>query len=201
METIRGTISSLQVYEEEGGHDWYLSLSKGGWGLICFLFPISLFRFLYDFFGIAIAIVGMVILALVVRLVGPYNLVMLDELLSRLFPFFRSAVRLGRVRVHDFRLRTVDGKMVACIMKGDLVGAAPTVGDCMVLEGRRKRGTFWVRRGFNEETRSLLAIRSVPSLWILLGTVVVMSVIILYLLGIFDEVILRLIDCLLVSGE
>jgi hypothetical protein len=189
------------VYEEEGRHDWYLSLSKAGWGFICFLFPISLFRFLNDFFGIAIAIVGMVILALIVRLVGPHNLVMLDELLCRLFPFFRSAVRLGRVRIYDFRLRTVDGKMLACLIRGDLVGAAPAIGDSVVLEGKRRAGTLRVRRGFNEETRSLLATRSVPSCWILLGTIVAMIVMVLYLLGTFDDVLLRLIECFLVSSE
>lgn len=201
MENVRGTISSLQVYEEEGGHDWYLSLSKAGWGLICFLFPISLFRFLNDFFGVAIAIIGMIILALIVRLVGPYNLVMLDEVLCRLFPFFRSAVRLGRVRIYDFRLRTVEGKTLACIVKGDLVGAAPAIGDSVVLEGKQRSGTFRVRRGFNEETRSLLATRSVPSRWILLGTIIAMVVMVLYLLGTFDEVLLKLIESFLVSGE
>jgi hypothetical protein len=190
METVRGTISSLQVYDEDGGHDWYLTLSKAGWGLICFLFPISLFRFLDDFFGIAIAILGIVTLAFVVRLVGPHSLVMLDELLCRLFPFFRSAVRLGRVRTYDFRLRTADGKTLACLIKGDLVGAAPAIGDSVVLEGRQRSGTFRVRRGFNEETRSLLATRSVPSRWILLGTIIAMIVMVLYLLGTFDEVLL-----------
>jgi hypothetical protein len=190
METVRGTISSLQVYDEDGGHDWYLTLSKAGWGLICFLFPISLFRFLDDFFGIAIAILGIVTLAFVVRLVGPHSLVMLDELLCRLFPFFRSAVRLGRVRTYDFRLRTADGKTFACLIKGDLVGAAPAIGDSVVLEGRQRSGTFRVRRGFNEETRSLLATRSVPSRWILLGTIIAMIVMVLYLLGTFDEVLL-----------
>jgi hypothetical protein len=68
-------------------------------------------------------------------------------------------------------------------------------------EGKQKSGTFGVRRGFYEETRSLLSTRSVPSLWILLGTVVVMSVMILYLLGIFDGVILGLIEYFLVSNE
>lgn len=38
METVRGIISSIQVYEEEGGHDWFLTLSKAGWGVIWFLF-------------------------------------------------------------------------------------------------------------------------------------------------------------------
>ncbi|MBM4305274.1 MAG: hypothetical protein FJ123_00930 [Deltaproteobacteria bacterium] len=201
METVRGIISSIQVYEEEGGHDWFLTLSKAGWGVIWFLFPISLFRFLNDFFGIAIAIAGMIFLAIVVRLVGPHNLVMLDELLCRLFPFFRSAVRLGRIRIYDFRLRTAEGRMLACLLKGNLEGAAPVIGDSVVLEGRQRSGTFRIRRGFNEETGSILATRSVPSFWIFLGTVILMTVIILHILGLFDEVIMKVIEYFLVSGE
>lgn len=201
METVRGTITSLQVYEEEGRHDWCLSLSKFGWGVVWFLFPISLFRFLYHFFGIAIAIAGLIVLAMIIRLAGPYNLVMLDELLCRLFPYFRSSIRLGRVRIYDFRLRTSEGRMLACILRGDLIGASPAVGDSVVLEGRQRSGTFRVHRGLNEETGSLLATRTIPSRWILLGTVIVMVLMVLYLTGIFDEVFLRLFEAFLISGE
>ena len=201
METLRGRISSIQIYEEEGGHDWCLALSKVGWGLICFFFPISLFRFLNDFFGLAVAIVAMLTLLLMVRLVGPQNLVMLDEVLCRLFPFFRSAVRLGRVRVYDFRLWMEDGRRVACLLKGDLIGAVPVAGDRVTLEGRNRSGTFFVHRGLNEETRSLLAPRTLPSFWIMLGTIAGMILMVFYLLGIFDEVILRLIELFLISEE
>jgi len=194
METISGRITYIRIYEEEGGRDWALSLSKVFWYLICVLFPISLFRFLNDYFGLLTAGLGVLILALLIRFFGPSNLVMLDELLSRIFPSFRSAIRLGRIRVHKFRLNTKEGRVIACILKGALVGAGPFTGDTVTLEGVSKKGMFHVGRGFNEETGSLLGIKAPRSKWILLGTVAIAGLNTLYLAGIFDESILNLIE-------
>lgn len=189
MDIVRGRISKIRVYEEERRTEWALAISKVCWCGICLLFPLSLFRFINDFLGIVEAIIGVLAFAILVRLFGPFNLVMLDELLSRLFPSLRSAVRMGRVNVYDFRVQTAENQEVACLLKGDLWGARPTVGDQVCLEGRNKRGTFWVRRGVNENTRSLIVLRSSYSLWILCGTGVLMGFFLLYFMGILDEFI------------
>ena len=123
MDSIRGIITQLRIYDEEGRTDWFLSLSKIIWFLIWVLFPLSLFRFIYDLLGLIEAIVSIILMLVILRLVGPSNLVMLDELLSRISPSLRSPQRFGTVRVYDFRLRTDDGRTFACIIRGDLVGS------------------------------------------------------------------------------
>lgn len=189
MDIVRGRISKIRVYEEEGRTDWALAISKVCWCGICLLFPLSLFRFINNFLGLVEAIIGVLAFAILVRLFGPFNLVMLDELLSRLFPSFRSAIRMGRVNVYDIRVQTAENQEVACLLKEDLWGTRPTVGDQVCLEGRNKRETFWVRRGVNENTRSLIVLRPSHSLWILYGTSVLLGLFLLYLTGALDEII------------
>ncbi len=199
MEHVSGEITQLRIYREEGGRDWPLSMSKLMWCGIWLLFPVSLFRLLNDLFGLLAAISGVLLMAVLFRLFGSFNLVMLDELLSRVFPSIRSAIRMGMVRIHDFRLRTDDGREVACLLKGDLVGAGPVEGDRFELEGRRRKGAFWIRRGVNQITGSLLAVRSFRSVWVLLSTMAIMTALLLYLAGIFDQLIYTWIDKLIAA--
>jgi len=189
MATLNGQVTHLLIYEEEGGRDWVLSISKLLWYLICLIFPFSLFRFLRDIFGLWQSMIVLLVLAMLVRFFGPSNLVYLDELLCRLFPSLRSAVRLGRVRVYDFRLRTPENREVACILKGDLSGAAPILGDVLTLEGHNRWGTFWVQRGVNERTGSLLAPRSIRSWWLLIITAGLLGFFLAYLSGALDALI------------
>jgi len=174
-------------------------MSKFMWCGIWLLFPVSLFRFLNDLLGLLEAISGVLLLAILFRLFGPFNLVMLDELLSRIFPSMRSAIRMGIVRIHDFRLRTDEGREVACLLKGDLVGAEPVEGDLFELEGRRRRGTFWIRRGINQSTGTMLAVRSFGSGWVLFVTMALMTALLLYLGGAFDQLIYTCIEKLTVA--
>jgi hypothetical protein len=199
MEHVRGQIAYLRVSQEEGGRDWALSISKVMWCGIWLLFPVSLFRLLNDLFGLVVAICGVLLLAVLFRLFGPLTIVMLDELLSRIFPSMRSAIRMGIVRIHDFRLRTDEGKEIACLMKGDLVGAGPVEGDIFELEGQSRQGTFWIRRGINEATGSILAARSLHSGWVLFCTGIVLTLLLLYLTGVFDQVIYSFIEKLMIS--
>jgi hypothetical protein len=194
MDIVRGRIAKMRVYEEEGRTDWVLALSKVCWCGICLLFPVSLFRFINEFFGLVEAIIGVIAFGILMRLFGIFNLVMLDELLSRLFPSLRSAVRMGMVNVYDFRVQTAENREVACLLKGDLWGSRPTVGDQVRLEGRNKRGTFWVRRGINENTHSLIVLRPSHSLCILCVTGVIMGFFLLYVMGTLDEFIYPWID-------
>lgn len=199
MDRVRGEITHLRIYQEEGGRDWALSLSKFMWCGIWLLFPVSLFRLLNDLFGLLVAICGVLLLAILFRLFGPFNLVMLDEVLSRIFPSVRSAIRLGIVRIHDFRLRTDEGREVACMLKGDLVGAGPVEGDLFELEGQNRHGTFWIRRGISQANGSLLAVRSLRSGWVLFSTVALMAALLLYLAGCFDQLIYNLIEKFIVA--
>ncbi len=187
METIRGTIARIRYYQEEGRTDWALAFSKIGWSMISILFPISLFRLVYDLFGLPEAVISILALALIMKIVGPFNLVMLDELLCRLFPTLRSAIRLGTVPVYDFRLLLEDSGQRACILKGELTGAGPMDGDRVVLHGRSRGGTFLVHHGFNECTAS--EIRRTPKLtgWILLVTAGLLALCGFYLAAAFDE--------------
>lgn len=186
MDAVMGRISRIEVREEEGLTDWSLALSKVCWFGICALFPLSLFRFLNDLFGPIVAGGGILLLLLVIRLLGPFNLVMLDELLGRLFPALRSAVRTGKVRVYDFRVQQESGREIACIIR-NLSGAAPMERDSVSLEGAYHLGAFQVRRGINQSTGSVIALRSSHSQWILLGTIGLVVIFSLYLSGVFDE--------------
>jgi hypothetical protein len=189
MATLNGQVTHLLIYEEEGGRDLVLSISKLLWYAICLVLPFSFFRFLRDLFGPWQSVLALLALAMLVRFFGPANLVYLDELLCRLFPSLRSAVRLGRVRIYDFRLRTSENKEVACILKGDLSGAAPILGDVLTLEGHNRWGTFRVQRGVNERTGNVLTPRSLRSWWLLIVTAWFLGFFIAYLSGALDELI------------
>ena len=187
MPSIRGRIARLRTYEEEGRTDWSLALSKICWFFICLVAPFSLFRFLNDLFGAAIATAGIFLFLLIARLLGPLNMVFLDELLARIFPGLRAAYRLGRVRVYDFRVIRENGEEVSCILRGELIGSAPMPGDEVSLSGNYRFGTLRVTNGRNEITRSLIFPRSNYSGLILLGTILLLIVFVCYLYGIFDE--------------
>ncbi len=186
MAELAGRISCIQVYEEEGRTDWALALSKLCWFAICVLFPISLFRFVKDLFNPVLAGISVLIMLLVIRLLGPLNLVMLDELLVRIVPTLRSAMRLGTVRIYDFRIEQEEGRQIACILRGDLRGGAPMEGDSVLLEGVYRGGVFRVSTGRNRTTNSLLAPRPRYSNWILLCTAGLVLLFALYLRGTFD---------------
>lgn len=186
MDQIEGTIARLRIYEEEGHTDWFLSLSKVIWFLLWILFPFSLFRMLYDLMGVFEAVVGVFLFLLFFRLIGPNNLLMLDELLCRVAPTFRSAIRFGTVRVYDFRLRVANGRIVACILRGDLVGSSPMTGDILRLEGKMRHGAFMVRSGTDMTTGAILAPRSLRSGLILLATLGLAVFFSLYFWGLFD---------------
>jgi hypothetical protein len=204
METLRGRIARLMVYEEEGRGDFVLSLAKLCLYASCFLFPPSVFRLVKDLFGLWQALMAMVVLALLFRIIGPLTLVMMDEIISRIFPLFRSVWRRGVVRVYDFRIQTLipENREVSCVLKGNqLIGATPMAGDLVTLEGRMRAGTFHVRRGIIEGTQSLLVPKTIPSGWILLASMAVLGVFIVYLTGAFDESIYSLIEWLLESPQ
>ena len=186
MDNINGIITQLRIYDEEGRTDWFLSLSKIIWFLIWILFPLSLFRIIYDLVGLIEAIVCILLMFVVLRLVGPSNLVMLDELLSRIAPTLRSPQRFGTVRVYDIRLSTDKGKIVACIIRGDLVGSSPMIGDQVLLEGRNRQGCFEVCRGTIMTTGALLERRPSRSHWVLITTAGLAVFFALYLMGVYD---------------
>jgi hypothetical protein len=186
MDHIQGIITRLRIYEEEGRTDWLLSISKVIWFFIWILFPFSLFRFLYDTMGVFEAVCGVFILLLLFRLAGPENLVMLDELLCRIAPTFRSSIRFGVVRVYDFRIKADDGRMISCILQGDLIGSSPMTGDAVRLEGEMQQGCFRVRRGSDLTTGATLEPRSFNSRWILLSTLGLAAFFSFYLGGAFD---------------
>ena len=194
MDRVRGRITHLSIYQEEGGRDWAMNVSKLIWCGMSLLFPVALFRLLNDLFGLLLAVCGILLLAVLFRLFGSFNLVMLDEVLSRIFTTMRSAIRLGIVRIHDFRLLTDEGREVACILKGDLVGAGPVEGDMFELEGTNKQGAFWIRSGINQVTGSLLAGRSIRWGWLLFVTVALITILLFYLAGTFDQLIYTLIE-------
>lgn len=197
MPVVRGHIVRITIYEEEGRTDWALALSKICWYAICVMVPISLVRFVNDLFGPLTAAGALFAFLLLVRLLGPLNLVMLDELLGRIFPTLRSAIRFGRIRVHDFRVRQEDGRQVACLLRGDLVGGVPMQGDLVNLQGNYYRGTFRVRTGENHTTGSTIAPQSTYSGWILVGSIGLVAVFALYLHGVFDPWIYPLVVDLL----
>jgi hypothetical protein len=179
MDQIQGIITRLRIYEEEGRTDWFLSLSKVIWFLISVLFPLSLL-------GIMEAIIGCVVFLLFLRMAGPGNLVMLDELICRFAPTLRSTIRFGTVRVYDFRLKADDGRVTACILRGDLIGSSPMTGDVLRLEGEMQHGAFMIRRGTDMTTGAILAPRSLRSGQILLATLGLAVFFSFYLWGAFD---------------
>jgi len=187
MAIINGQIINVMSYLEEGRTDWALALSKICWFTICILFPVSTFRFLNDLAGPVVASGGIFILLVLFRLIGFFNLVLLDEVVSRLFPVMRSALRRGDVRVLDFRIKQGNRDHVPCILKGDLCGGLPVEGDDLELEGRFSGGTFFVRRGRNRTTNADIFIRSLHSGWILIATLCLTVVFICYLCGHFDS--------------
>ncbi len=111
---------------------------------------------------------------------------MLDELLSRIFPSLRSAVRTGRVLVREFRVQQQDGREVTCILRGDLRGGAPMPGDMVILEGAYRYGSLRVWRGQNPATGAMIVPVSSHSGWVLLVTFAIVTLFALYLLGVFD---------------
>ncbi|OPX19388.1 MAG: hypothetical protein BZ151_09500 [Desulfobacca sp. 4484_104] len=197
MIQIHGRVTHLQIYEEEGGHDWFLCLSRFCWYGICVAAPLSVWRFFYDLGGLVYAILGVLMLAVIIRLLGPIQVLAFDEVMCRLFPRLRAAFRLGLVRIWDLRLRLANNQEVACLLRGDLVGAAPVVGDRLRLQGRIRGGTLRVHSGTNETTGALVAPRPVRTGWVLAITAAVLGFFILYLYGVFDEPLYGLLAYLL----
>ena len=198
MTTIRGRITHFRTYLEEGGRDWALSLSKVLWCVLWPIFLIASFRLLYVFFGIVEAILGVVFLLLISKLLGgPFHLVMLDEWLSRIFPPLRSAIRMGNIRVYEFRVNPVHRAPLDCKMKGELQGAGPVPGDLFELEGTLANGTLSVDRGVNLITGSILRSRYSHSGSLLLITLLLLGALCLSLFGVFDPLIFEVLRSLL----
>lgn len=187
MPKVGGRIVTIQTHEEEGRTDWPLAACKICWFGICVLAPISLFRLVADLFNTAIAVAAILFILVLIRLLGPSNLVMFDELLCRIFPSLRTAVRTGRLRVYDLRVQEQSGRQVACVLPGDLKGGAPMEGDLVVLDGIYRGGTFWVDHGQDLTTASTFAPRSVHTGWLLAATLGLVILFALYLCGLFDR--------------
>ena len=197
MAVISGRVRRVAEHEEEGRTDWALALSKIGWFIIFFLAPLSLFRFVNDLFGVVIAGVTIFLLLVILRLAGPFNLVMFDEIICRVFPTLRTAFRTGRVRVFDFRVHTENGTQVACILRGDLLGQSPMVGDEVTVTGDFQLGTLFVKNGQNNTTNACFSLREDHSGKILLLSLGLIALFCFYLQGAFDVGIYMLIDKLL----
>lgn len=187
MEQIEGVITQIRIYCEESRTDWLLSITKVLWIILWFLFPLSIFRFIYDLFGIIEAAVVLLIFLILVRLLGPANLVMLDELLVRIVPTLRSSLRLHTVRVYDFRIVTEKRQIIPCILRGDLVGSSPMVGDHVHLLGKTKYGCFTVHTGRNSISGAIISPRTIHYRWIFILTLIPTLFFGLYLAGNLDE--------------
>lgn len=187
MPVVNGRVTRINSHQEEGRTDWALALSKIGWFIIFLLTPLSLFRFVNDFFGIIVAGISIFLLLIFLRLIGPFNLVMLDEIICRVFPSLRTAFRTGRVRVVDFRVKTEQGEQIACILRGDLQGQSPMKGDEVSVNGIFLAGTLHVEDGRNATTNSTFSPRRCHTGLLLILTIGLISVFCLYLNGVFDE--------------
>lgn len=187
MDTLRGRVLSVQAYERAARLDWSLSISRLIWFLIWILLPFSLFRFLAAFCGVLYATAGVFVLIVIVRLVGPGNLVMLDELIGRIFPPLRPHSPTGMVQVHEFRIEKESKQHVTCIMTGNLRGSLPLINDFVSMEGVYRQGCFFAFQGVNERTSAAISIDPRRSAWILAGSFGVMIFFVLYLIGYFDE--------------
>lgn len=187
MARIQGKISRIKVYEEDGRTDYFMAMSKICWVGICILIPISLYRLLSTLFSPLFAFATLIVLFVIVRLIGPMNLVMLDELLCRIFPRLRTATRLGRIPVYDFRLMPNSGPEVACIMRGPLSGSEPLSGDNVTLNGGYIAGTFFVSNGVIENTNVILFRKTNYSNYIFLSTLLLLGIFAIYLTGYLDE--------------
>jgi len=187
LPTIQGKVIRIRSYEQDGRTNWFMAISKLCWYAICVMFPFALFRLLNDLFNVFIAIAGIGVLLFLIRLIGPMNLVMLDELLSRIFPALRSGVRSGRIPVHDFRLRQSDNSETACILRGSLTGSTPAVGDNMKLQGNFISGSFVVSGGVIDNTGAALVHQPEFAIYILFFTMILLGFFILYLKGYLDE--------------
>jgi hypothetical protein len=187
LPTIQGKVIYIRSYEQDGGTNWFIVISKLCWYAICVIFPFAIFRLLKDLFNVFIAIAGIGVLLFLIRLIGPINLVMLDELLSRIFPALRSGVRSGRIPVYDFRLRQSDSSEIACILRGPLTGSTPAVGDNMMLQGDFISGSFIVSGGVIDNTGAVLARQTEFAIYLLFLTLILLGFFILYLKGYLDE--------------
>lgn len=186
---LTGEIICLATYEEEGRLSWALSLSKIIWVFIWILSTASLFRIVNILIGPFEAALCVVFVLIIGKLMAPGSMLLFDEIICRIFPTLRSALREGRVRIYDFRIQTRDQQIFSCLLKGDLVGGMPSPGDRLRVTGKYRRGTFMVKHGFNETTRSDLAARSIGHGWFLLISVSLLGLMVLFLNGTLDPVI------------
>ena len=201
MKTLKGTAIKIQYYEDEGGTSFPLLLSKIMWMLIFILLPLTILRMMYEFLENVFVVIGFLIMLAFTRMIGPLNLVFMDELLARIFPVFRSAVRSGRVPVREFRLQTRDKREYACLLRGELTGASIMEGDELELQGRVKNGTFVVKRGVNLNTNSIVQPKNASAYTFLLFTTFLLIVLILCLTGMFDNYIWNIIQAKMENME
>lgn len=189
MEQLEGTVSNIRQYEEDKPTDIFLALSKIEWIGICLLFPVALFKVLNNFYGPIPAIFGLLILALLVRIFGPFHTLVLDELLSRIFPAFRSPTRSGKAPVREFRVRDGAGNEHAVLLKGELRGSSLIRGDGVILMGKFVRGSFFCKEGVNKRTGAEIIKKSNYSWIIFLCTSITLGHLIGVIYGIFNEIL------------
>lgn len=189
MPTITGRITRMRIYLEEGRMDFILSLSKVIWFIFVLLLPFCIFRFAWDLFGLLEAIISVILFLVLTRILGPTNLLILDELLARVIPTTRAATRYGSVRVYDFRLQAENGSISPCLLKGDLRAGSPMTGDVVTLQGTFRRGTLEVQSGQNITTGAQIEHVPAFSSIILIIVLFLASISGLYLTGILDTII------------
>jgi len=198
MPTITGRITRMRIYLEEGRMNFILFLCKVIWFIFVLLLPFCIFRFVWDVLGLLEAIISVTVFLVATRILGPANLLILDELLARVIPTTRAATRYGSVRVYDFRLQEENGIITSCLLKGDLRAGSPMTGDRVALQGTLRSGTLEVQNGQNITTGAQIA--TVPSFSsiILIIVLFLASISGLYLTGVLDSIIYPIIIYLMV---
>jgi len=67
------------------------------------------------------------------------------------------------VFVTTLRVRMLDGNLKDARMEGYLTGAQLSLGDTVFLWGRKRKGTLFVRRGYNHTSKGIISTRSMQA--------------------------------------
>ena len=192
MAEISGKLIKANRYDEESRLDLALAINKICCMVTMILFPLSLFRLLTGLSGLWEAIAGVLLLVVLWRRMGPANLLVLDEVICRVFPSMRAAGRFGRVMVRDLRLLTAQGREIVFLLRVDLRGAEPYVGDALVLGGRFQAGTFMIEHGRSNSTGHTFSPHPTYSYMILLIAGLLCGSIVVFSAGGFHNIIVFL---------
>lgn len=180
MPQIEGRVTSIIHREEEGGQDWYLTMARVLWIPFLILLAVAFFFLIHQTIGLVQAILFTVGLLFLCGFFKSIDWVFFDEVVCRLFPDLRSAVKLGVVPVLDLRLQCPGGQEVDCLIRGDLVGAEPKIDDELRLQGEFEHGTFIVQDGTILDTNARLAPRMRESVVVFIGMAAVFAVLLIY---------------------